>query len=167
MKNKLIIASIMAGMLAASVPALAANSAIVLQHGGIGQKAADPNNFGVAVCDKGTQSASGVPLQVTANGITVNATAFGPIQAGGCTYTYLSYASFGMAKGKIYSVQVAIDPNQTITTNIDAPATYTIKVPGGKVLGASTMSDAERQSLLNQLASMEAMLQSLLAKLGM
>jgi hypothetical protein len=170
MKNKLIYAGAAAALatsfLVAITPALAA-PAVLLQHAGVGQKAGDTANFGVAICNNGTQSVPGAtPFQVTANGKAVNATVAGPLAAGACKYTYLAYSSFGMTVGNTYSVVVSIDPSHTVTTNTDAPATYSITVPSaGKVLGASTMSDAERQSLLAQLASMVTILQGLLTRL--
>ena len=170
MKNKLIFAGIAGmGLLVMVAPAFAA-SAIVLRHAGIGQRAGDTTSFGVAICNNGTQAVSGVvPFRVSANGKTVNATVNGALAAGGCQYTYLTYSSFNMTVGVSYSVSVAIDPNHTVTTNVDAPATYMLSVPGsaGKVLGASTSIPSDQSSqMLTQLASMEAMLQQLLAQLA-
>lgn len=177
MKNKLTFTGAaagvaMAGLFIAIVPALAA-SAVVLGHAGIGQKAGDTANFGVAICDNGTQATAGaVPFAVTANGKTVSATVSGPLAAGACQYTYLAYSSFGMTSGSSYSVTVTIDPNQTVTTNVAAPANYMLTVPGpvGQVLGASTVvpnaSASGRASQLAQLANLEAILQQLLAKLA-
>jgi hypothetical protein len=59
---------------------------------------------------------------------------------------------------------VTIDPNHTVISNFDNRAIYTsITVPAtGKVLGASTISDTERATLISQLAAAEAQLQALL-----
>ncbi len=174
MKNKLTFAGAAAGMavgvglLIAAAPAFAA-TAILLQHAGVGQKARDSASFGVAICNNGTQSVPGAtPFTATVNGATVSANVAGTLIAGACKYTYLPYGSFGMTAGNTYTVVVSIDPSHTIANaTTDAPATYSVTVPGaGKVLGANTsMSSAERTSLLAQLASMVAVLQELLAKL--
>lgn len=168
MKNKLILSGLVVGLLAAALPALAAVPGVQLSHGGFGQKAGDATAFGVAICNNGIQTVPSVPFAVTANGRTVSAAVQGPLSAG-CKYAYLAYSSFAMAGGATYPVTVAIDPNHILANaTVDAPATYTITVPGaGQVLGASTMSAAERQSLLAQLAQMTAILQGLLAKLGL
>jgi len=167
MKNKLMYAGVVAAFLAAAIPALAATTGIALRHAGIGQKAGDTANFGVAICNNGTQTISGsTPFTVTANGHTANVVVVGPLAGGSCKYTYLAYSSFGMAAGATYSVNVSIDPSHTVTSNVDAPAVYSLKVPG-QVLGASAVSDAERQSMLDQLASMAAILHNLLVKLGL
>ncbi|MDE2018867.1 MAG: hypothetical protein KGJ13_00805 [Patescibacteria group bacterium] len=168
MKNKLIFSGIVVGLLAATLPALAAVPGVQLGHGGIGQKAGDTTDFGVAICNNGAQTVSAVPFAVTLNGKTVAATVDGPLSAN-CQYTYLTYSIFDVTAGNTYSATVAIDPNHILgTAAVAALATYTITVPvGGQVLGASAISESERQSLLAQLAQMTAILQGLLAKLGL
>jgi hypothetical protein len=168
MKNKLTYAGIAAmGFLVAAAPALAA-SVVALGNAGVGQKVGDATSFGVAICNNGTQAVAGtVPFTISANGRVVNAMVAAPLAAGACKYTYFTYGSFGMTAASSYSVNIAIDPNQTVTTNVDAPATYMLTVPGsvGQVLGASTTSDDQRSQLLAQLASMVAILEGLLARL--
>jgi hypothetical protein len=143
-----------------------AASGLTLVSAGLGQKAGDTMQFGVAICNQGGSSlASPAPLSVTANNTTVVVNSAAPLSVGACGYAYLSYGTFGMSAGKTYSVQVVIDPNKTLGATIGAPAFYTVAVPSaGSVLGANTISDVVRQQLLAQLASMVTTLQALFAK---
>ena len=144
------------------LPAFAATG-VTLVNSGLGQRASDTANFGLAVCNVGTQDATqAASVVVTANGKTV--TLSSPVLAVGvCGYVYTSYAGLGMTAGNTYSVSVVIDPNQTVSATNSA--TYSVTVPAGQVLGASTMSTSARQQMLAQLANLEAMLQALLSKL--
>lgn len=143
------------------LPAFAATG-VTLVNSGLGQRASDTANFGLAVCNVGTQDATqATPVVVTANGQTVTLSS-PALKVGACGYVYTSYASLGMTAGSTYSVSVVIDPNQN--GGASNSATYSVTVPG-KVLGASTMSASTRQQMLAQLASLQAQLQALLSKL--
>jgi len=139
----------------------ASASGASLANGGFGQRSTDPSSFGFAVCNKDTAAFSGsVPVSVVANGVTQNISVAESLTAGACAYSYLPYATFNMTAGNTYSI--------TVTVNGQDQATYaSILVPSaGKVLGASTMSAAQRAYLLNELANAEALLKVLLAKLN-
>jgi hypothetical protein len=145
--------------------AMATGAGGILQNAGLGQKAGDPNNFGIAVCNNGSQATSqAVPVSITANNTATTLQIPAPLNAKQCTYSYVPYSSFSMKTGVNYSVQVTIDSNRTFATNPDTSATYSVTVPGGAVLGATTMSDSERATLTAQLSAMIAQLQVLLAE---
>jgi hypothetical protein len=166
MKNKLIYAGVAMSLLVVVAPAFAASGA-VLSHAGVGQKAGDVTTFGIAVCNNGDQQISqSVPISARANGRTVSTYVNGPLNAGACAYSYLSYDMFGMVGGQTYSVLVDIDPQHSITQSVEPQAAYSVAVPSGQVLGASTVSGDERSQMLAQLASMVAILQQLLAQLA-
>ena len=152
--------------------AMSANAAgITLTNGGFGQRSGDVGSFGFAVCDSGSVLFSGgVPISVTANGVPDVVSFTSPLAASSCGYTYLPYASFNMVPGNTYSISVTIDPQHSLITNINNQATYaSVMVPSasrGQVLGARTMSDAEHQFLLGELAQAATTLEGLLFKIG-
>ncbi|HVO28515.1 MAG TPA: hypothetical protein VMT81_00840 [Candidatus Paceibacterota bacterium] len=123
----------MAGWLAgfavlAAVPAFAAAAGAVV-NGGLGQSAADPQQFGVAVCNNGSQAlAAPVPVTVAANGASVTVSSQTSIASKGCAYSYVAYSQFGMAAGKAYTVSVSVGSDN---------ATYTVTVPGAAGTQAS------------------------------
>jgi hypothetical protein len=142
-----------------------ADTGVVLVNSGLGQKAGDVTDFGVAVCDQGSVALShAVPISVTVNGVTVSANSPASLAVGGCGYTYLNYHSFNLSTGQTYSVQTIIDPQGTTVSNSNTQALYSMTVPSGAVLGASAISSAVRAQLLAQLANMVSLLQSLLAR---
>jgi hypothetical protein len=164
MKKTIIFGGLVFAVAMSVAPAFAA-SGVALVNSGLGQKSGDVANFGVAVCNNGSQDlVQSVPIVVTANGQTNAVSSPSLLKAGSCNYSYLSYASFNMASGQTYQATVTIDPNRIAATNSDTKATYNVTVPSGQVHGESTMSEATRQTLLAQLASMINVLLGLLAK---
>lgn len=122
--NKKIVTTLGVISIALSVATAFAAVKPALTHGGLGQIAGDTQNFGVAVCNSGTKAvAQAASLSVNANGRTVTVNSAAPINAGACTYTYLSYAQFGMEQGRTYPVAVTIDGNT------GGQATYSLAVP--------------------------------------
>jgi hypothetical protein len=159
-------------LIGVAVATSASAASVTLTNGGFGQRNNDANSFGFAVCNGSATSFSGrVPVVVTANGITQTVSFTSSLAPSACSYTYLSYATFNMVSGKTYSISVTIDPQHSLVTNTNNRATYaSIMVPslssGGQVLGASTMSNAERQFLLGELSTAVAALNALLAQIG-
>src|SRR5258708_5146879 len=81
-----------------------------LSNGGLGQRAGDNTNFGVAVCNNAsTDLTASVPVTITANGIPMTVQSAAPISANTCAYTYVPYSSFNMVGGVPYAVSVVID----------------------------------------------------------
>ena len=120
MKNKLITTAFISAMLIGyAVPSLAAT--LDLTNGGLGQAAANPEQFGVAVCDKDAQPlTSAVPITIVVGGQSTTISSTDLIASGQCAYSYLPYAQLGMQGGQTYSVNVTVGDDQT---------TYSVTVP--------------------------------------
>lgn len=102
----------------------------VLTNGGLGQVAANPDSFGVAVCNGGTQTLTqSVPVSVTTNGQTASVSSAASIKAGGCEYSYLAYSQLGMQAGGTYSVTVTIDSKDKATYDITIPSSPVAVAP--------------------------------------
>ena len=115
------------GLLALSASsALAAN--IALTNGGLGQIAAAPQQFGVAVCAS-TAIAQSIPIRITVNTDTISLPSAASIKANGCEYSYANYSQLNMESGKTYNVDVIIDPQHTVASNANNETVYTVTVP--------------------------------------
>lgn len=130
MKQTLIKASATTGLfLFAAGTSFAAT--LTLTNGGLGQVAAQPQQFGVAVCAGATQGLSqSVPVVVTANGKSQTVSSAASVAAGSCEYSYLSYNSFDMQAGNTYSVDVTVDPQHSVSSNANNETAYSVTVPG-------------------------------------
>lgn len=103
-----------------------------LTNGGLGQAALNPQQFGVAVCDKSSDAlTSAVPVTVTVGGQSATVSSVSPIAAGQCAYSYVSYSQLDMQPGQTYSVSVTVDPQHTVASNSNDEANYSVTVPGG------------------------------------
>jgi len=95
--------------------------ALDLQNGGLGQVAANPQQFGVAVCDKDAQAlTSAVPITIAVGDQSTTISSAASIASKQCEYSYLPYAQLGMQGGQTYSVNVTVGTDQ---------ATYSVTVP--------------------------------------
>ncbi len=73
--------------LALLTPALSLAAGVVLSNGGFGQAAGNPQNFGVAVCNHGTETVTqSVPVSVTVGDRSTSIMSGAPIKAGTCSY---------------------------------------------------------------------------------
>lgn len=104
---------------------------VSLTNGGLGQLAANTQQFGAAVCNTTTNAFTGsVPVSITVGSETIIVSTTPSISGGQCEYTYVNYSRFGMQGGQTYSVAVTIDPQHTVISNTNNEATYMITVPG-------------------------------------
>jgi hypothetical protein len=127
MKNSLKTLVVASTFVLSAVSVFAAGAAS-LYNGGLGQAAAKPDNFGVAVCNRdANDSTQSVPVLVAANGRTETISSAASIAAGKCEYTYLAYSDLGMQVGSNYSVTV------TVNNNTADQAVYDITVPTATV----------------------------------
>lgn len=130
MKQTIIRAFSIAGFLLLS-GSVAFAATLTLTNGGLGQIAANPQQFGVAVCagaEKGLSQS--VPVSVTVNGKSASISSASSIAAGNCGYSYLPYSQLGMQAGQTYSVDVVIDPQHTVSSNGNNESVYSVTVPG-------------------------------------
>ncbi len=127
--------------LALLTPALSLAAGVVLSNGGFGQAAGNPQNFGVAVCNHGTETVTqSVPVSVTVGDRSTSIMSGAPIKAGSCSYSYLPYAPLAMEAGHTYIVAVAVDPNHSIITNTDNQVSYDVTVPNSPSAAAGASS---------------------------
>jgi hypothetical protein len=136
-------------VLAALIPALTASAgSIVLVNGGFGQLAGNSQNFGIAICNQGTNALNhAVPVTVSTGEKTVNISSVPSIKAGGCEYSYLAYKDLGMKAGNTYSVVVTIDPQHSVISNTTNKTTYSAVVPAGVAsAGSKATANASAQS---------------------
>jgi hypothetical protein len=126
-----------------------------LSNGGLGQRAGDNANFGVAVCNNAAADlTASVPVVITANGVSVTVQSPASIGANTCAYIYVPYNSFNMIGGTSYTVNVVIDGGNS--------ASYTATMPGS-VLGASTTGAS--QARINLMALEIQLLNTVISKL--
>jgi hypothetical protein len=126
---------------------LALAAGLTLTNGGLGQTAANPQQFGVAVCAGSGQALSAsVPLTVTVGSQSATITSASSITAGACQYSYIPYSQLNMQSGQTYSVNVTIDPQHTLISNSNNTATYSVTVPSQVAAGNNNLTaDASNQ----------------------
>ena len=135
--KKILIAVI--GLSAVVIPAVSLAAGVNLINGGFGQIASNPQRFGIAVCNAGkTVVNQTVPVSVAVGGQSVTITSATPINAGACTYSYLTYSQLNMQAGAPYSVTVTIDPARTIIANKNNQTVYNITVPKAPAASPAT-----------------------------
>jgi hypothetical protein len=148
MKNTFVFIGVSAIMLFAWAASSFA-AGLDLVNGGLGQVATNPQQFGIAVCDKGSQPVSAsLPIAVDTNGQMETISSAASIAAGQCEYSYLDYSQLNMQPGQSYSVNVTIDPQHTEISNSDNSATYSVTVPGkmsATQTGAGLTANASNQ----------------------
>jgi hypothetical protein len=109
---------------------LALAAGLALTNGGLGQTAANPQQFGVAVCAGSGQALSAsVPMTISVGSQNANITSASSIAAGTCQYSYIPYSQLSMQAGQTYSVNVTIDPQHSVISNSNNTATYSVTVP--------------------------------------
>jgi hypothetical protein len=130
MKQTIIKISTFAGLMFL-IASSAFAATFTLTNGGLGQAAANTQQFGVAVCNKSTANLTQpVPVVVTTNGESATISSASTIQAGSCEYSYLPYSQLGMKSGVAYAVSVTIDPQDSVISNSDNATVYNVTVPG-------------------------------------
>ncbi len=120
MKNKLaLFVAVSAILIGYGSPASVAT--LNLTNGGLGQVAANPQQFGVAVCDNDSQPLTDVvPIHIVVGDQTAVIDSTSSIASGQCEYSYIPYTQFGMEGGKTYAVDVTVSDDHT---------TYSVTVP--------------------------------------
>lgn len=143
MKTTLIKFAAISGILFAyASPSFAAT--LNLTSGGLGQVAANPQQFGIAVCDNDTQAlTAAVPLTVTVAGVSATISSADSIAVGQCAYSYLPYSQFNMQAGQTYSVNVDLNNNQTsYSVTVPAQPAPGVAVAAAATNGANLTADA-------------------------
>jgi hypothetical protein len=130
-----------ASIAAFALPAAAlAASGQILYNGGFGQLALNAQNFGIAVCNRGTMDMDQpIPITVSANGQTASVSSVNIIKADSCEYSYVPYAALAMQAGNSYDVNVEIGEGGDLVT-------YSIALP---VAGVTTSEAQNTDSLAN------------------
>jgi hypothetical protein len=137
MKQTIIKSSTLAGLMFL-IASSAFAATFTLTNGGLGQTVANTQQFGVAVCNKSTANLTqSVPIVVTTNGESATISSASTIQAGSCEYSYLPYSQLGMKSGETYSVNVTIDPQNSVISNSDNATVYNVTVPGQAMVAAN------------------------------
>lgn len=113
-----------------------------LYNGGLGQPAAKPDSFGVAVCNRGANTlTSGVPVGLVVSGRTAQISSAASIAPGKCEYSYLAYSDLGMQAGQSYSVSVTVNSGDRLT--------YDVTVPTAEVMAAAKNAQNQNSGTAN------------------
>jgi hypothetical protein len=127
--KKIVITTLgLVGLTLLSVSAAMAAS-LTLTNGGLGQAAANPQEFGVAVCAGNSALTQSVPVTVSVGSQSATVSSAASIAAGSCEYTYLPYSQLAMQAGQTYTVNVTVDPQHTISANSNNETAYGVTVP--------------------------------------
>ena len=127
MKNTVVALSFFSALL---IGYLSTSTALALDltNGGLGQAAANPQQFGVAVCDNDAQTlTSAVPINITVGDQSTTISSAASIASGQCEYSYLPYSQLGMQGGQTYSVNVTVGDDET-TYNVTVPPQPTVSL---------------------------------------
>jgi len=129
--------------------AMSSFAASALSSGGIGQPAANPQQFVVTFCNRGTETINiAAPIDISANGKKVRINSEPPIKPGECEFDFVRYSKLNMQGGKSYSVIVSTGKEQaTYSVSVPAQTAPTAKTPISAVLNMNASGAANSPAI--------------------